>query len=349
MATQLDHTLMIASTLVDDSSRRHELRDAARLALVPVGIAIVLGTLLAPHRAAPEGVPLPIADTRALARIVAADHELAERARRESLPGPLRALGSAIRDFHTLEARDADAHALGDARRSIDRALIDALPGGSDALLRLRAVELEGFVNEVKRFEEAGEESAELQALAGGFVRSMKNEGWCDGRTLAPAEPVLRVMFKQMWNAFLGLGASRGAPPAAPSGQGVRLSALDPTVDEQRALYAFYLSHARPSKAMGDAIASARRGARDAKSCAALVEAERVATESWRLEHIARLSAIDPSYPADYARGVAHFGRAEYRVSADAFRKWLGNHPDGPLALRAQNFLRVAADADRPE
>ena len=312
-----------------------------------MGVAIVLGILLAPRRPVPEGVPLPIADARALGRVVDSDRKLA--ARGQPLPGPVRALGSAIRDFHTLEARDGDARTLGEARRVVDQALMSALPGGTDDFLRLRAIELESFLVETTRFAETGEESAELHALAGAFARSMRNEGWCEGHTLTPPEPVLRVMFKQMWNAFLGLGASDGPGARPPWTRVGRLSALDPTLDEQRALYAFYLSHAHPSKAMREAIGSARRGARDAKACVALVEAERAATESWRLEHIARLAAIDPSYPADYARGVAYFGRAEYAASANAFRQWLSDHHDGPLALRAQNFMRTAADAARPE
>ncbi len=92
-----------------------------------------------------------------------------------------------------------------------------------------------------------------------------------------------------------------------------------------------------------------RKTATDDKSCRALTAVERAAIESWRLDHIARLAAIDPSYPVEYARGVARFGRGEYRASADAFRKWLTDHPDGPLALRAQNFLRAAAQADSME
>jgi hypothetical protein len=340
---------MIASTAVDDSSRRHELRAAARLALVPVGVAIVLGMLLAPRRAAPESLPVPIADARAIARTDVADRDLAEQARREPLAGPVRALGSAIRAFHLLEARQTDARTLGEARRSVDAALVDALPAGTDALLRLRAVELEAFIDDVDRFTASGEESQDLQALAGSFVRSMKSEGWCEGHTLVPATPVLKVMFKQMWNAFLGLAAGDVAPALASQGRPRPATAFDATLDEQRVLYAFYLSHPHPSKTMRDAIASARRGARDAKACAALVEAEQAATEEWRLDRIARLAAIDPDYPADYARGVARFRSGEYGTSADALRKWLGEHPDGPLAIRAQNFLRSAADADRPE
>jgi len=141
-------------------------------------------------------------------------------------------------------------------------------------------------------------------------------------------------MFKEMWNALLGLEGNHD---------------LEPTLDEQRILYAFYLSHPHPSRASHEAVASARRAARDAKTCRAAAEAERAASEAWRLERITRLAAIDPAYPADYARGVASFRRGDYGAAASAFRAWLATHEEGPLALRARNYLRSAVDATRLE
>ena len=77
----------LADTSVDDFNRRREARDAMWLALVPLGVALVLGVLLLPRSAPPESVPLPIADAHALERIAAdADHQLAELARHEPLP-----------------------------------------------------------------------------------------------------------------------------------------------------------------------------------------------------------------------------------------------------------------------
>lgn len=307
---------------------------------MPIGVALLLGALLVPRRAAPEAVPLPIADGAALARVAADDARLAEAARHQPLPGSVRALGSAIRAFHTLEARaesGSDPNAdreLGQARRAVDDALIEALPGGVQPLVELRAAQLEGFLEQVRVFRATGAQSPELLALAGGFVRSMTNEGWCTGHVLAPGDAVLRAMFKQMWTAFLGLENRRELALA---------------LDEQRALYAFYLSHAHPSRTMRDALTAARRGARDAAACEAIARSERAATESWRLERIARIGAIDPTYPAAYARGVASFRRGDYGAAAQAFRVWLRDHPEGPLTLRAQTFLRAAIDADRIE
>src|SRR5271154_4916188 len=95
-----------------------------KLALVPVGVAVLLGMLLLPRRATPDTVPLPLADPHALARTLEADRLLAARGRSEPLSGSVRALGSALRDFHTLEAHeDADLVEVGKARGAVDLAL----------------------------------------------------------------------------------------------------------------------------------------------------------------------------------------------------------------------------------
>ncbi len=268
--------------------------------------------------------------------MVAEDRRLAEEARAAPLPGTVRALGTALRAFHTLEASDGDARVLGDARHAVDEALVSALSlaDGEKGLLALRGVQLEAFLTEVKRFESTGDESAELKALAGAFVRTMRSEGWCDGHALAPPESALRPMFKEMWTTFLGLD---------------KRPAFTLSLDEQRALYAFMIGHPHPPRSMRQALDAARRGAHDAKACLAIAEAERSAAEGWRLERIARIGAIDRAYPTDFARGVARYRKGDYAASAEAFRQWLHDHPDGPLTLRAENFLRAAVYATRVE
>jgi hypothetical protein len=303
------------------------------LAAVPIGVAVVLGMLLLPRRGVPDSVPVPIPDGRELERAATRDRDLAEEARREPLPGTVRALGSAIRAYHVIEA-GGEVRDLGKARSDVDAALADAREAGEDGLLRLRAVEVETFLEELRRFESTGVESGEIAALSGAFVRSMRNAGWCEGHTLVPDEPALRAMFKQMWNAFLGFEAT---------------PAFALSLDEQRALYSLFLSHPHPAPAMRASIDRARRDAHDPRSCQAAALAERVATEAWRIERIGRLASIDPSYPAAYAHGVASFRRGDYTVAARDFQAWLSAHPEGELALRAQSFLRAAAGPARVE
>jgi hypothetical protein len=316
------------------ASRDRELRDAMWLALIPIGAALALGLLLMPRRAAPDTVPVPIVDQRQLSSTVATDHDLAEQARRRPLPGAVRALGSAMREFHSLEVTETNEGPLREARRKVTDALPAALSEGDGPLLSLRAIQLEGFVEEVRRFEKTGEQSAELGALAGGFVRAMTAEGWCTGHSLAVPEAALRTLYKRMWNALLDFEARPG---------------FGATLDETRALYAFYLGSPHVSKGMRAALEAARRGARDGRECSAIAEAGRQAAASWQLDHVKSLAAIDPAYPGDYALGVASYRHGDYAASAAAFRRWLESHPEGPLALRAQNFLRAAADAQRVE
>jgi TolA-binding protein len=100
---------------------------------------------------------------------------------------------------------------------------------------------------------------------------------------------------------------------------------------------------------MRGALAAARRGARTAKACQGVAEAEHMAIEASLVQSVKNLARIDPTYPADYALGVAAYRHGDYADSAAAFRRWLEAHRDGPLAIRAQNYLRAASGAEHVE
>jgi hypothetical protein len=316
------------------AARPREPRDSLWLALVPVSVAVALGLLLLPRQGAPDSVPLPTADARELARTAAVDHALAEAARRATLPSTVRALGSALREYHLQEAEGTQEHLLAQSRHAIDATLGDALAAGDDAVLRLRAVQLETFLAEVHAFEATGVESQDLHAVAGSFMAGMRYEGWCHGRTLVAGDAALRTMFKEMWDSLAGVGDR---------------AAFRPSLDEERALYAVYLLYPHPPRAMRDAITAARRAAHDGPSCDALAQAERSGEETWRIERITRLAAIDPTYPVAYARGVSNLRRQDFAHAADDLSTWLRDHPDGPFSLRARTALRAAVGALRIE
>jgi hypothetical protein len=216
---------------------------------------------------------------------------------------------------------------VNEARLAIDRALAGISPEQRDpALLALRATQLAGFVDAVKAFEKTGDESAELLALGGPFVRRLRDVGWCTGHTLAMDDDVVRVMFKSEWTALLGLDR----PPFAL------------TLDEERLLYAFYLRHPHAPQSIRKKLDEARATARDAKACDALAHTEAFAAEDWRIEKIKRLRSIDGAYPAALALGIAYYRRGEFNASAQAFHDWIDAHPDGPWTIRARHFLREA-------
>jgi hypothetical protein len=314
-------------------SRLEELSRAVRLAIIPLGVAAAFGMLLLPRAGDADSVPLPIANTAELVREAAADRDRALAPQRDPLPGSVRALGSAIREFHRQEGQHDD-HVSAKARAAVDAAFVETLPGGDEPLLRLRAVQLEAFLTELHAFEKTGTESAELTEIAGPFVRAITNEGWCVDHTILASDAALTAMFKQMWNTFLNLDGHQ---------------AFDLSLDERRALYALYLDRALPSPGARQTLDAARRGAHDARTCEAVAEAETAAIETRKLERIAKLATFDPEYPAAYARGVANLRRRNFALAADGFRTWLRDHPDGPLSLRAQSFLRTALIGERQE
>ena len=215
---------------------------------------------------------------------------------------------------------------MNEVRTAIEDVLAPLLGGHDDSLLALRATQLESFVAEVHAFEKTGTESAELQALGGPFVRRMREVGWCREHACIFDDEALRTMFRLSWNGLLRLERA----PFAPG------------LEEERALFAFYLRHPHAPEAARKRIDEARASARSAKACAALVEAEAIAADGWRIEKVKRLAQLDPEYPRDYALGVLKYRNKTYEAAAESFRDWLEAHPDGPWTLRARNYLRAS-------
>jgi TolA-binding protein len=301
------------------------------LAWIPVGVAVFLGGLLLPRATPPEDIPLPNVDGRALARTEAQDHRLAELARTQLLSPEVRELGSAVREFNSREARDAEGVAMNNARITLGQLLEPALAGGVEALLRLRAVQLEAFLTEARSYEATGEASKELDALGGTFVRRMTQVGWCADHKVLLSDAERRVAFKMAWNGVAGV-ASR--PEFAVS------------LDETRTLYTFFLSHPHAAEAAKARLDGARKNAKDKATCDALEAGENVAAEAWRLDKINKLGAIDSAYPLAYAQGVAQFRLGHFEESVEAFEAWIKAHPDGAYTLRARNHLRAALEAE---
>ncbi|WP_437874996.1 hypothetical protein [Sorangium sp. So ce513] len=321
--------------------------------LVAVFIAGSAAILAVPRSVEPAELPLPLADARALALARDADAARAREAELRGLDAEVRELGSAIRAFGLVDA-DADhteAELLA-ARKRVLAAVGPALAQGDEAVLRLRAYQMSSFIREVRRFEATGEESDELRELGGNFLGLLRRSAWLgaagprggvEARRVAMDGTVLGVLFKKRWGAISGI--QRGA------------FAL--SLDEERALFKFLLSHpvgaARGAQDLAaPAAAAARVDPADepppGSTAAALRAAEaRRAEEQYRLKKIDELAALDPSYPRHLARGVALYRLGRFAQSAEAFRSHLEQHPDGAHTLRAQNYLRAALERAREE
>ncbi|TKD00385.1 hypothetical protein [Polyangium fumosum] len=287
--------------------------------LVAVFLAGTAALLAVPRSVPPDGLPLPLVEPQKLAETAANDDARARAVEAKPLDADVRALGSLLRAFGRADARGDDA-LLAELRRQIGPAAARALAQGDAAVLALRAYQLRAFLREVGSFVRTGETSDELVELGGPFADVLARNGWCEGGppcVMHMDEQALRASFKLRWNEISGLSGS----------------ALALGVDERRALFAFLLAH--PPR-----VSAGLEEGRAAQDPAAFL-----------LRKIDELSALDPSYPREFARGVVRYHKGEFGRAAEHFAMHLELSPDGPYTLRAQNHLRAALErslADSP-
>jgi hypothetical protein len=180
---------------------------------------------------------------------------------------------------------------------------------GTGPLLTLRAVETLFFQRALSHWEATGEEESDLRELGGDFLSRAEESGW----TRAPHQLALSAeeraaLFRMRWSELTGL---RETLP------------FSPTLDDYREYYRLLLEH--PEGPLGEG-GDERR--------------DRIRLQ---LGYVDALAKHDPDYPADLARGVLLFQLGTYAEAEQALRAHVFRHPDGPWALRAQNYLRAAA------
>jgi hypothetical protein len=300
--------------------------------VVSVFIAGSVAALVVPRPVEPLEVPAPSVDPEAIARVEAADDADADAVERgsaddeRSLDADVRELGSALRAYGRADA-DADEGKLVLERQRVAAVVARAVEASPDDVRRLRAYHLRRFVVAVRAWESGGAEPDDLRELGGGFLRMLRRHGWVDEvrgprRVLMP-DAALRVSFKKRWNEVAGL----------------RGPALALTLDEQRALLGFLIqsppgpSGWRPEPA--DQPPGRSKVPRPTIGSTAF-------EDQISLKKIDELAAVDPTYPAELARGAVLYRLRRYPLAVEAFRRHLEAHPDGPHALRAQNYLRAA-------
>ncbi len=285
--------------------------------LVAVGIAGLVAALVVPRSVPPEELPLPSLRPADLAAARAIDRRRAELAEAEPLDVDVRALGSAIRAYGRADD-EGDESAAVSAKAAVVRAALSPHVD-AESLLRLRAYQLEHFLAGLRRWEATGERSDDFIELGGGFSRMVERNGWCEGtpcRNLLLDEDARRATFKKRWNEIVG----------------TQREALALSLDEQRALYAFFFQHPVPL-----------RGSVEDLDGAALAHQK----NQFLLRKIDDFASIDGAYPSSFARGVVLFRMGRYPLAVEAFRRHLDGSVDGPWALRAQNHLRAALELSR--
>ena len=286
-----------------------------------------------PRASEPDVLPLPTLDLRALDDVSRADDARARSAEAERLPADVLSVGTSLRELSGADVRGLDDAERADTRRRLDAALSEVAghSGYERELEALRAIQLRLFLDALSRWEASGGTDEDFMDLGASFVDKMQDAGWLSGRTLLAPEAVRRVMFKTVWNAMLGLDEH---------------PALRLTLDEQRALYIFYLENPRVPETARLGLESLRVAATTREQCERFAWEQRRQQEVWRADKIKRLGAIDPTYPVEFALGVAHYRAGRFDLSAEAFGAFIDHHPSGGLyALRAKNHLKAAIAA----
>lgn len=289
--------------------------------LLAILVAAGSALLVTPRPTVPIDLPEPVISPRSLADIAARDDALAARAEAEAardqrLDFDVRALGSAIRAYGLADAAHDDA-AVTATRQKVAEAAVRARALGDEPLLKMRAYQERAFLRALIHWEAKGIELADLRELGGAFISMADRNGWIEGGRLVMDDAVRRAMFKKRWNELTLSRAALDLPP-----------------DEKRALLRFLI--ARPPIDEAETTAAGGPRGRD--------DVDRItfATGQFRMRRIDELSAVDPAYPADLARGVVLFQTRRYAGAMELFRRHLEAHPDGPFTLRAQSYLRAA-------
>lgn len=288
--------------------------------LVAIGVAALGLSFAVPHAVAPEELPSPsVAESDlAAARRREDQRAFALAQRTANDPGTatfdLRQVGDLLRQIGRAD-RDKDRDRVGSLREklSMSIAVVRRSPAlGDEALAELRAFQERAFLAELSRWEATGEVRDELVDVGGDFLGLAERSAWiAKPHRLLADDAVRGALFRKRFGEITGL----------------REGAFLLTSAEQRHLLGFLLSHPPPGGA-GPPIDDPALRAR--------------ATDQWLLRKVDELSALDPAYPASFARGVLFYRLGDPATSALAFRAHLAKSPDGPYTLRARNHLRAA-------
>lgn len=298
---------------------------------VAVAVSWLAVLLIIPRGAPPDHLPVPRVSPRERAALDARRVALAREAETGELHGTARVLGATIRELGRAEhARDRIA--VLEVQRRLEADANDALRAAPEALPVVRAYQAQRFVEAVRRWEATGIEDDALIELGGELTTVLREHGWVEesggGRRVLPDDLVLAFLHERRFNELL----ERPHP----------LLELHPTA--RRAWLGFAMTRP-PRFADPGELGTERDGEPSAPSKALIGRREApVGGDTFVLRKIPEVEALDPNYPAMYARGILWMRMQRWEPAAEAFAMHLEARPDGLLGLRAQNHLRKCLD-----
>lgn len=293
------------------------LRVRNEVALIIVALSLSGAMVVVPRPTYPQILPLPSIDRD---RIPSREREEIHRAisvRDGSLDKETRAIGEMFRRIGLVLStrRSLQGQELASFQKEVTRLLAreaseDTL-SGTEALLRLRALQGQLFLDSVRLWLERGEENADLQELGGPFI-SIAKQAWVEEGKMVLDEDELRLLFRVHWGKLTGL---HGA------------AAFGPSLEELRRYYLTNLQH--PAGPPGDLMTQTMN----------------------QIGLVRALGKVDSTYPAELAEGILQLRLGESRPALENLRAHLEQHPNGPWTHLARNHLilarRQAREVDR--
>ncbi len=215
--------------------------DGWQLGALAVGLALLGVVFGVPRPAPPDRLPMPQVELRSLVADAHADRLRVAQLAAAPLSFDVRSIGEALRKYGAAVAKKDVDGAVGALREA--RAVADQYRtrSGDEALLVLRAVQTQMFLDAVGRFEASGKPDQDLIELGERFAEKASASGWlrADG-TLVATHHERRVMFQVRWAELLNLR---------------KVPAFAPTANQLRAYYGFVLAHPEKGTSSENAIA----------------------------------------------------------------------------------------------
>lgn len=278
------------------------------VALTLVALSVSGAIVVVPRPTYPQVLPLPIVDTAQIRlrekeevrrALSVADGSLDKEAR--AIGELFRRLGRTLADKHIVTGPKLDALRK-DARDLLAREASSSAPSGAEALLSLRALQGQLFLDAVAAFESTGKLNDDLLELGGPF-HTIARESWLKDGKILLNDDELRLFFRVHWGKLTGL---YGVEPFGPS------------LEELRRYYFTNLIH--PPGASGDTMTRAAN----------------------QLGFVRALGNIESTYPAALAEGILQLQLGQPVQALESLNAHLAQHPDGEWTHLARSHFILA-------